>query len=606
MLSYDINERLLSAVQSGDIEQALSCIMHGAQASYVSPNCGRTAVGTAALLGDAELLELLVQSCEQPELDVFRQTHTDSLEIESTPDGMDKLEWVDEFESCAENSGQPTAGAGGEDSMLYQYYAKTLESMGEFVAQCCASCREQDPHLCDACLTSPLHYAAFWGHDECVRILLEHNAPINVVNSDGYGPLHLGAGFPKVTRLLIQHGAPVNAKTLSDGKTALHLAIESKSKESAQLLLQTNININETDDLGETPLMTAIACSMTALAKEMLERGAHINIQDKENQTALMLAVRGRHTDMAKLLLERGARRLASQHLLHLAVGHNNRKLVEILLQYGDSLSVRDSDNHTPIMVAIYNQQPEMLGYLLDVAEQQRRQGLYMNAQDEGLILFAVQHALHVDDLRGVLRVLLSRLTSARSDLYGSCAPTIVCGLIYCQTPLSRAINLHRLDLAELLILEGGNLAQISPDHVVSELRSSCSQRSVVFGRLLYNAGFQLPPFKKRLAANNWSASRQQLERELFLHANSPRSLKSTARLVIRKNILRNLQVRHSLEQKYLPKPHRSTLGLIIDEFDIPEILKKYLSDFEELPKVWSIEADREPMRVYRSPESWD
>jgi len=68
MLSYDLNERLLTAVQSGDFEQALGCIMQGAQASYVSPTCGRTAVGTAAILGDAELLELLVQSCEEPEL----------------------------------------------------------------------------------------------------------------------------------------------------------------------------------------------------------------------------------------------------------------------------------------------------------------------------------------------------------------------------------------------------------------------------------------------------------------------------------------------------------------------------------------------------------
>lgn len=72
MLSYDLNERLLSAVHSGDFGQALDCIIEGAQATYVSSTCGRTAVGTAALLGDAELLELLVQSCEEPQLNVFK------------------------------------------------------------------------------------------------------------------------------------------------------------------------------------------------------------------------------------------------------------------------------------------------------------------------------------------------------------------------------------------------------------------------------------------------------------------------------------------------------------------------------------------------------
>lgn len=71
MLSYDLNERLLTAVHSGDFSQALNCIIEGAQATYVSSTCGRTAVGTAALLGDAELLELLVQSCEEPQLNLF-------------------------------------------------------------------------------------------------------------------------------------------------------------------------------------------------------------------------------------------------------------------------------------------------------------------------------------------------------------------------------------------------------------------------------------------------------------------------------------------------------------------------------------------------------
>lgn len=71
-MSYDLNERLLSAVHSGDFGQALDCIIEGAQATYVSSTCGRTAVGTAALLGDAELLELLVQSCEEPQLNVFK------------------------------------------------------------------------------------------------------------------------------------------------------------------------------------------------------------------------------------------------------------------------------------------------------------------------------------------------------------------------------------------------------------------------------------------------------------------------------------------------------------------------------------------------------
>ncbi|KAH8287822.1 hypothetical protein KR018_001157 [Drosophila ironensis] len=599
MLSYDLNERLLNAVQRGDFEQALGCIMQGAQATYVSPSCGRTAVGTAAILGDAELLELLVQSCEEPELDVFHKSHGDSLEIERTPEGMDKLEWVDEFESCSDNGG----GGGGEDSQLYQYYAKTFENTGEFLSQCCVSCREQDPHLYDADLATPLHYAASWGHEECVRILLEHNAPINVVNSEGYAPLHVGAGFSGVTELLIKHGALVNAKTLSDGKTALHLAIESKSRESARLLLQTNININDTDDEGETALMTAVACSLVDLAQELVERGARLSLQDKQNNTALLYAVRGRHFEMAKLLLERGARRLAAQHLVHVAVEYNDRAMVELLLQHGETLTVHDGDNFTPIMVAIHLQLPDMLGTLLNAAEEHRRLGLYSDAQDEGLVLFAVQQIVGVDQFRGVMRVLLAKLSSARKDLYSACAPTIVCGLMYCQTPLSRAINLFRLELAEFLIHEGCNLAQVCREHVVNELRSNCSARSLAFARLLCNAGFKFP-HKHRPPPKDWPPARVDFEREMTKLGTQPRSLQSLSRLVIRQRILGALQTRPGIQEQYLPTQKRSSLGRIVDEFAIPATLKLYLSDFAELPAVRGMEPV--PLPGIRCAESWD
>ncbi|EDW54328.1 serine/threonine-protein phosphatase 6 regulatory ankyrin repeat subunit A [Drosophila sechellia] len=600
MLSYDLNERLLTAVQSGDFEQALGCIMQGAQASYVSPTCGRTAVGTAAILGDAELLELLLQSCEEPELNAFHQSNTDSLEIERTPEGMEKLEWVDEFENSAENG----AVSGEDDSQLYRYYAKTFETTGEFISsQCCVSCREHDPHLYDAEVATPLHYAACWGHEECVRILLEHNAPVNVVNNDGYAPLHMGAGFAGVTELLIKHGALVNAKTLSDGKTALHVAIESKCVESARLLLQTNININDTDDDGETPLMAAIACSMLDVAEELVKRGARINIQDKQNHTALQYAVRGRHCQMAKLLLERGARRLASQHLLHLAVESDVTELVELLLQYGESLSVRNPNNYTPIMLAIHLGRHEMLEYLLNAAEEQRKLGLYSDVNDEGLVLFAVQQRVWVKEFSRILRVLLAKLPSARKDFYGSCAPTIVCGLIYCQSPLSRAINLNRLEVAEFLIHEGCNLAQICRSHVVNELRSNCTPTRLAFARLLCNAGFQFP-HKHRPLRKDWPPARLEFEREMCLFGTQPRSLQTIARLEIRRSILRCLQTRPEVQERYLPTQERSSLGRILDEFAIPATLKRYLSDFDELPLVRGMEPVDIP--VVRCTEFWD
>ncbi|XP_023170686.2 ankyrin-3 [Drosophila hydei] len=615
MLSYDLNERLLSAVHSGDFGQALDCILEGAQATYVSATCGRTAVGTAALLGDAELLELLVQSCEEPQLNVYHQTHADALEIDITPEGMEKLEWVDEFEGESWSSENTEGGGGGggggavagEDSQLYHYYAKTFENTGEFLTQCCASCREQDPHIYDSDLVTPLHYAAAWGHVECVAVLLKHQAPINVVNSEGYTPLHVGAGNVEVTRQLIQHGALVNSKTLSDGKTALHLAIENRCSEAARLLLQTNINFNETDDEGETPLMLAIACNLLELATELIERGARVNLQDKEGYTALYFAAIGRHRQLAKLLLERGARRLPGHHLLHQCLGPDaeDRAMVELLLQHGESLSVRDGDNLTPIMRAIYQQLPELLEYLLDQADQQRLLGLYTDAQDVGLLLFAVQQIEELSAFRRILRVLLAKLPSARRDLYSYQAPTVVCGFVYSETPLARAISLQRLDIAQLLLREGCNLSQISCEHVLNELRSHCTHQSLAFAELLGHVGIKFsPPTESSDTSQPATPARLAFDQNMRQLSTQPRSLQSLARQVIRQQLLQALQANAQLHAQHPPTNESSTLARIVDEqLCMPQTLKRYLSEFSDVP---ALRGAHLTSQIIRSAESWD
>lgn len=63
----DVNERLSSAIHNESYEETLSCLMQGAKATVVSISCGRTAVGSAALIGDVEILALLIQSCEDPD-----------------------------------------------------------------------------------------------------------------------------------------------------------------------------------------------------------------------------------------------------------------------------------------------------------------------------------------------------------------------------------------------------------------------------------------------------------------------------------------------------------------------------------------------------------
>lgn len=103
-----------------------------------------------------------------------------------------------------------------------------------------------------------LHLAAFFGHPEAVRLLLDAGADPNAVGtSDQIGPvqpLHSAAatGRSDCARLLLERGAGVNARQ-GGGFTALHAAAASSDAELARLLLAAGANATAKTDDGREP-----------------------------------------------------------------------------------------------------------------------------------------------------------------------------------------------------------------------------------------------------------------------------------------------------------------------------------------------------------------
>ena len=117
----------------------------------------------------------------------------------------------------------------------------------------------------------PLHIAAYYGHLEIAKFLIDHGASIDGVDDRFRTPLHLAAkeGRTQVARLLIHSGA----------------------------------NVDALDDRLESPCMTAAEYGFLEPIQALIEGGADLTLQDRHHQSALYHAADWDHREVVVFLL---------------------------------------------------------------------------------------------------------------------------------------------------------------------------------------------------------------------------------------------------------------------------------------------------------------
>lgn len=227
----------------------LSILSEGANPTVIISS-GRTAIGLACLNKYAHILKVLLESCAeyQPMGGVDRtEWSTDGdcdggseakkwkrIDDDNTPEGMEGLQWEDEI--TQQKAKEETVD--DEWSVLYRYYASVIEKTGEMLANTISA---REPHCLDAFQQAPIHYAATVGTYECMELLLQHNAPINMSTNTGYTALHLAVEQPQIIALLLQYKANPNKLTFYDQLAPIHMAakigiIETVSSDSFETL----------------------------------------------------------------------------------------------------------------------------------------------------------------------------------------------------------------------------------------------------------------------------------------------------------------------------------------------------------------------------------
>jgi len=106
-----------------------------------------------------------------------------------------------------------------------------------------------------AAKSNPMHWAAWSGDIECIKILLNNGADINCQNRHGYAPLHWASirGHLKALNYLVSQGADIQIKDLQGG-SPLHWAVSGEQEKCIAALLEAGANIDAMNNRGETAL----------------------------------------------------------------------------------------------------------------------------------------------------------------------------------------------------------------------------------------------------------------------------------------------------------------------------------------------------------------
>lgn len=173
---------------------------------------------------------------------------------------------------------------------------------------------DAETNLPDSRGSSPLHLAAWAGHQDIIKILLTHPyhpANPNFQTIDKETPLHCAAqhGHTGVLTTLLAHGADPNIPNFR-GETSLDLAAQYGRLQAVQMLIRAHPELLKPFQYESTghlsPLHLASRNGHTNVVEVLLSAGVNVNILTSSG-TALHEAALCGKDPVVKTLLDAGA-----------------------------------------------------------------------------------------------------------------------------------------------------------------------------------------------------------------------------------------------------------------------------------------------------------
>jgi ankyrin repeat protein len=128
---------------------------------------------------------------------------------------------------------------------------------------------------------------------------------VDAYSADGFFPLGLAAffGHEDAVRLLLARGANPNLSARNAMRVAaIHAASAAGSLPIARALVEAGADVNAVQQAGFTPLHAAAMSGRLDLVKLLLDHGADPSAKADDGRTALVMAREAKHQALVDLL----------------------------------------------------------------------------------------------------------------------------------------------------------------------------------------------------------------------------------------------------------------------------------------------------------------
>ncbi|XP_037689633.1 ankyrin repeat and death domain-containing protein 1A isoform X11 [Choloepus didactylus] len=299
-----------------------------------------------------------------------------------------------------------------------------------------------------------LHWAAGAGHEQAVRLLLEHEAAVDDEDAFGMNALLLSAWFGhlQILQILVNSGAkihcenkdgltllhcaaqkghvPVLAFIMEDledvaldhtdkmGRTAFHRAAEHGQLDALDFLVGSGCDHSVKDKEGNTALHLAASRGHVAVLQRLVDIRLDLEEQNVEGLTALHAAAEGIHPDCVRLLVGAGSsvNALTQKKLscLHYAALGGSEDVARALIHAGGCTNVADNQGKTALEVAARSNHVSLVDMIIKADRFYRWEKDRLPCGDPSdpfgkSLTFKQDHGQETQQLRSVLWRLASR-----------------------------------------------------------------------------------------------------------------------------------------------------------------------------------------------------